>query len=151
MQDTAATDTMHEVHRLLVDEFGRLAPPLEEDDTVQKVYLPGGEYALVVRPTGESAITIAKCVGKPDFDTPGLSEFLLREHGTWLFGRLERVGDVLGVAHTIDSRQLDAASLARVVQAVQAMAVGTERLLERTGAMTVLDADDEQHDEQYDD
>lgn len=136
MQDVAAYEVMQHVHELLVREFGRLAPELEDDGQVQAVFLPGGDYAVIVVPSSDETVTVRKAVGTPNFAMPGLADTLLREHSSWLFGRLERNGDFVAVEHTLHHSELQARSLARVVKAVHEMAVSTERLLSAAGALT---------------
>ena len=135
MREAAADPIMQRVHDLMGSEFGRLAPELEEGGEIQPVYLPGGEYAVVVARSSPSTVTVHKTVGSPDFSVPGLSDCLLREHSTWLFGRLERNGDALAVEHTLHTNVLDGGTLATVVKAVHEMAVATERFLTAAGAL----------------
>ncbi len=136
MQDAAADPVMQKVHDLMGREFGRLAPDLDEAGDVQLVYLPGGDYALVVARSSPSTVTVHKTVGRPDFSIRGLSDYLLREHSTWLFGRLERNGDALAVEHTLHVAELDGGALATAVKSVHEMAVATERFLSAAGALT---------------
>ena len=135
MQEAAADSVMQKVHDLMGREFGRLAPDLEDAGDVQPVHLPGGDYAVVVARSSLSTVTVHKTIGCPDFSVQGLSDCLLREHSTWLFGRLERNGDALAVEHTLHVAALDGGALAAAVKAVHEMAVATERFLSAAGAL----------------
>ncbi len=74
--ETTATP-MQYVHEVLAEEFGRMTPPLEDEGRLQAVYLPGGTYAVVVVQSTDTTVTVRKAVGEPDFERPGLADYLL--------------------------------------------------------------------------
>lgn len=140
MATDTTIETMAEVHEILSTEFGRLAPELTQDGT-QLVHLPGGAYAVVVHRSTEETITIHKGIGCPQWDRPGLADFLLREHSRWLLARLERNEDMLAVEYTVLIDGLTPAVLRRAVTTVHQAAIGTERLLVSVGALELGEED----------
>ena len=130
--------TMSHIHELLRQEFGRMAPSLDEDGTTQLVHLPGGRYAVVCRMTTPATITVSKTVALDlTFEQPGLADFLLREHADWLFGRFERVGGALRVEHTVTAAHVDGETLRRIVVAVHSSAFRAEGVLASCGVIDV--------------
>ena len=140
MQTTTPT-VMTQVHEMLRGELGQLAGDLAGDGAVQHVFLPGGTYAVSVRQSTSLTVTITKGIGEPDWDLPGLGLFCLREHSNWLFGRLERNGDMLAVEHTLLIDGMTAQALTRCVVAVHESAIHTEQLLLAAGALGSPQAD----------
>ena len=134
MENTTHTP-MQTVHDVLAAEFGRMAPPLKDDDQVQLVYLPGGRYALFVCQSTETTVSVRKAVGEPDFTRPGLADYLLTDHRRWLFGRFERNDDMLVIEHTLAIDSLTPETLVRVVRAVHDAAYRAEHMLLTIGAM----------------
>jgi|GEM_PF-6476217 hypothetical protein len=134
--DTSTTTPMSFVHEVLTGEFGRMAPELEDDGRVQPVYLPGGRYAVVIGQSSRTTITVRKMIGRPDFDRPGLADYLLTEHSRWLLGRFERNEDALVVEHTLTLDALTPATLVRTVRAVHEAATDGERTLIAIGALS---------------
>ncbi|MCP9491661.1 MAG: hypothetical protein MSC31_17565 [Solirubrobacteraceae bacterium MAG38_C4-C5] len=140
MATTLAT-TMECVHELAVQEFGRLAPPLAHDDSVQLLHLPGGEFAVVVLLSSPETLTVRKAVARGvDFERPGLADFLMREHAELIFGRFERVEEnTLSVEHSVFAEAITGSQLARVALAVHEAALGAYKTLLAVG---VIDEED---------
>jgi hypothetical protein len=131
MQEITTGTVMETVHSLMREEFGRQAVPLERDDTVQPLRFPGGSYMLLIRQCTGTSVRIYQAIGTPDFEMHGLSSFMLGEHRTWVFGRLERDGDTLVVSHSIDVCQLEG-SLVKVVDAVHSLVSSAVNSLQKS-------------------
>ena len=136
IDDTTTTAPMDFVHGVLAEEFGRMAPELEDDGRLQPVYLPGGSYAVVIAQSSPTTITIRKLIGRPDFERPGLADYLLSEHSRWLLGRFERNEDTLVVEHTLTLDALTPGTLVRTVRVVHDAATDAERTLVAIGALS---------------
>lgn len=135
-ENTTTATPMAFVHDVLSEEFGRMAPELEDNGRLQPVYLPGGRYAVVVAQSSRTTITIRKMIGRPDFDRPGLAGYLLTEHSRWLLGRFERNEDALVVEHTLTLDALTPETLVRTVRVVHDAATDSERTLVAIGALS---------------
>ncbi len=144
MSDTTTT-VMDRVHDMLAAEFGRCATPVS-DDGVQLVHLPGGRFAIVVRMSSDHTVTVSKLVGEPNWELPGLADFLLRDHSRWLFGRFERNGDLLNVEHTLETAGLTSQALAAVIIGVQLATCEAEKTLLAVGALEGAKTDEEETD-----
>ena len=133
------TDAMVQIHNDLRGEFGRLVPELEEDGT-QAVYLPGGRFAVTVRPSSPSTVTVRKIVAaRVDYQRPGLANYLITDHGAWLFGRYERNGDGLAIEHTLTISSLDSDTIRNVVMAIHMTACEAEQTLTACNAIQIDD------------
>lgn len=138
MSTTVEHTMMLQVHELAVAEWGRMAAPLAMDGLVQPLHFPAGRYATIVMPASPDTIQIRQPVGRPDLTAPGLAQFLLREHSSWLLGRLELVEDALLVTHVVPLAQLTGEVLCRAVMAVHASACRLENDLHGAGAIEPL-------------
>lgn len=133
---------MGDIHDMLAEEFGRCAPGLDDDEDVQLVYLPGGHYAVCVALSSPMSVTIRKKIGCPRFESPGLADFLLRDHASWMFGRYERVDDTLVVEYSMPTAGLTADGLGHAVLAVHGCAWAAERTLVAAGVLELDGGDD---------
>jgi len=145
MSTTTALDH-NSLHEMLASKLGMFVEPLEgvAENSV-KVSLPGGDYVIVVRLNGGS-VTVSKFVSKEvDYNAPGLAAFLLADHGQYLYGRYEKVGESgLAVEHSITMKAIMADNLAAIVLAVHHVAVDIEKTLIRAGVLVPdLDESDE--------
>lgn len=126
------------VKALLKAQFAELVDEAAAEDAL-KIAFPGGSYPTLVfvSRTGAGSVIRVVCpvTDWADWDNAGLAEFLLREGGTKVFGRVERVEDGVSIEHALFP-DISADQLAKVVRALAHTAIRLERDLCLMGALT---------------
>lgn len=131
----------------LSEQFGRLVRAADPDDPIQVVF-PGLEYPVHVWVHEEHRILSVGCpvTDAADWSTPGLPEFLLRESGSRIFGRLERWDDGIAIEHNLIADGATDEKLGIVVLALAHTAIRLERDLRAIGALLAPGEPDEGDD-----
>jgi len=126
----------------LRDLFGQLVEPHDGEGPVQ-VSFPGHDYVVCLWPIDhERALfrIVVPVTAHADWTTSGLPDFLIREAGRFIFGRLERCGDGITLEHALFAAT-PAEDLGYVIRALVHTAVRLERDLCRMGALSEPDED----------
>jgi hypothetical protein len=117
----------------------QIRPPAVPDGPLAFCY-PGAERPLLIfhhdTPLGCILRLDAPVTLKADWSIPGLSESLLREHGDWLFGRIERWDDGITIEHSIHA-DMPADRIAEIVLVLSDTALRLQRDLLQAGALTL--------------
>jgi hypothetical protein len=131
------TNLITRVAEQMRESFGDLVMEPRHGLPVQ-ISFPGHAYLVCIWPLvdeREILRVVAPVTEHAAWETSGLAEFLLREAGTFVFGRLERCGDGITLEHALLA-SASVEELSVVVRALAHCAVQLERDLALMGALS---------------